>query len=108
MLSTTIAIDTAKYFLKDLEKLGYSPSKAILFGSMAKGTMHEYSDIDLAVWDEKFLGSITFDSQPIIKLLVKYKDIELHPFNIKTTPKENPFVSIIEKEGIAIFPNQKS
>ncbi len=103
MLDTATAIETSKFFLEDLKNLGYSPTKAILFGSMAKGSMHEYSDIDLAIWDEKFLGSITIDSQPIRKLLVRYKIVEMHSFNTKTDKNINPFVGIIEKEGIVIL-----
>ena len=103
MLDTTTAINTSKLFLEELKNFGYSPKKVILFGSMAKGTMHEYSDIDLAIWDDKFLGSITIDTQPIIKLLVKYSNVEVHSFNSKTDKNINPFVEVIEREGIEIF-----
>ncbi len=103
MFNTATAINTSKLFLEELKNIGYSPKKAVLFGSMAKGTMHEYSDIDLAIWDDRFMGSITFDTQPMIKLLVKYSNIEVHSFNTKTDKNINPFVGVIEKEGIVIL-----
>ncbi len=37
-------------YLTALNQLGIVVHKAILFGSMAKGTPTQYSDIDLAVW----------------------------------------------------------
>ena len=99
MLTKRIAIDTAKLFLQELVAMGYNPRKVYLFGSTVKGTTHEYSDIDLAIWDDKFRGSMTLDTKPFLKLLVKYALLEVHSFNSNDDENSNPFIGVILKEG---------
>ena len=99
MLTKRVAIDTAKQFLSELIALGYNPRKVYLFGSTVKGTTHEYSDIDLAIWDDKFRGSMTLDTKPFLKLLVKYALLEVHSFNSNDDENSNPFIGVILKEG---------
>jgi len=57
-----------KLLLKELEKIvatlkrDYHPQKIILFGSLANGTVREWSDIDLAIIKEtksRFLDRLT-------------------------------------------------
>jgi hypothetical protein len=38
-------------FIGSLHQAGYGLLRVVLFGSYAKGSPHEWSDIDLAVWD---------------------------------------------------------
>lgn len=87
-------------FVEDLRRVGYSPSRVILFGSYAKGKPHEYSDIDLAVWDKKFTGCGTVDIEPIASIVSKYPLLELHPFSEEDTEDNNPFVKEILRDGI--------
>ena len=96
------ALDLSRSYLIDLKKEGYNPNKVILFGSFAKGTQHQHSDIDLAIWDERFSGSIYTDALPLVKLKLKYPRIELHSFSIGDTKETNPFIGEILKEGIVI------
>ncbi len=46
--------ETADQFVKELKKSGVKPEKILLFGSHAKGTADEWSDIDLVVISEDF------------------------------------------------------
>lgn len=54
----------------------YDPEKIILFGSLARGNVHAWSDVDLAIikeTDKKFLdriGEVLFLVQPIVGLNV--------------------------------------
>ncbi len=90
-------------FLLDLKAAGYEPTKAVLFGSYASGTPNENSDIDLAVWDKRFIGLGMIDIEPIVSIVSKYSAIELHPFPEGETENENPFISEILKRGIVVY-----
>jgi len=87
-------------FIADLKAAGYSPSRVVLFGSYAKGKPHEFSDIDLAVWDKKFTGCGTVDIEPIASIVSKYPLLELHPFSLEDTESNNPFVKEILRQGV--------
>ena len=104
MLSTENAKILSKRFLAELKSSGYNPKEAILFGSYASGKNSEYSDIDLAIWDEKFTGCLSVDCKPLLKLLVKYQLLELHSYSLDDTADTNPFIGEIHKNGINILP----
>lgn len=92
-------------FIHELKNKGYNPSKVILFGSYAKGRPREHSDIDLAIWDEKFTGCIPLDVESLIKLKVKFPSLlELHTYHASETVDSDPFIGEIEKHGILIDP----
>jgi predicted nucleotidyltransferase len=102
MLTRDTAIITAQHFIADLIKLGYNPQQAYLFGSAVNGNIHEYSDIDLALWDNKFTGIMHEDVAALKLLFRNYKQIELHSFNSNTSEETNPFIEIIKKTGIQL------
>ncbi len=86
-------------YLAALNQTGFPITKVYLFGSMAKGEAHEYSDIDLAVWSPAF-GSNYFENiEKTAPLKRIFKRIELHPFQITETSEDNPFIEEIEKTG---------
>ena len=90
-------------FILELKVKGYNPSKVVLFGSYAKGHPHEYSDIDLAIWDEKFTGCIPLDIESLLKMKVKFPTLlELHTYHSTETVESDPFIGEIEKHGILI------
>ncbi len=88
-------------FLADIKAAGYSPTRAVLFGSYANGNPHEHSDIDLAVWDNKFTGCGTVDVVPIASIIGRYPLLELHPFN--SDDLDNPFAQEIIKKGKLVY-----
>ena len=102
MLNKDIAIDTARNFIIELKKMGYNPTSAYLFGSVINGGIHEYSDIDLALWDKKFTGAMHIDYDTLKLLLLKYKQLELHTYNTTDTEETNPFIEVIKKTGLEI------
>ncbi|MCX6250313.1 MAG: nucleotidyltransferase domain-containing protein [Bacteroidetes bacterium] len=102
MVTKQIAIRTSGQFINELRQLGYNPQKAYLFGSIANGMIHEDSDIDLALWDDKFSGSLVIDYEPIKKILVKYTLLELHTFNTLDDETSNPFIAEILIRGFPI------
>lgn len=93
-------------YLIALDELGFKPEKAILFGSMAKGNPHAYSDTDLAVWSKNFTGNYFLNIERTASLKRRFKNIELHPFTENDTSENNPFIEEIETTGKRIFINQ--
>ena len=102
MFTIRIAKQVITKLIDDLRMNGYNPSRAILFGSVAKGRSHHLSDIDVAIWDEKFTGCRPIDYEAIIKILHHYPRLELHTFHVTETSADNPFIREIEKDGIVI------
>jgi predicted nucleotidyltransferase len=102
MFTIRIAKQVITKLIDELCMNGYSPSRAILFGSVAKGKAHRLSDIDVAIWDEKFTGCRPIDYEAIIKILHHYPRLELHTFQANETSADNPFIKEIEKDGIVI------
>lgn len=90
-------------YLDALTELGFLPEKAILFGSMAKGTPHKYSDTDLAVWSKAFSNNYFLNIEKTSSLKRKFKNIELHPFTENETADNNPFIAEIEATGKIII-----
>lgn len=94
------AIKMAKRFVEAVDRK-YKVEKAILFGSYAKGTYHEDSDIDLAL----VFDSVDDIIEMQIELLNMRSDedlfIEPHPFSMDEFHPANPVVSEILKNGIS-------
>lgn len=83
----------------------YNISQAILFGSFAKGTNHDDSDIDIAIIINNVVDII--DAQIDLMKLRRKIDlrIEPHPFMISDFNQSNPVVNEILKYGIIINNN---
>ena len=83
----------------------YSIRQAILFGSFAKGTNHDDSDIDIAI----IINNVTdiIDTQIDLMKLRRKIDlrIEPHPFMFSDFNRSNPVVNEILKYGIIIKDN---
>lgn len=102
MVTRKTAIKQINELLSLLMANGYRPTKAYLFGSVAKGTQHEHSDIDLALWDARFTGSLTIDYEPIKRILTRFPLIELHTFAAEEDESDNPFIAEIKASGISL------
>lgn len=102
MVTRKIAIGQILELVRGLTKLGYRPTQAYLFGSVAKGSQHEWSDIDLALWDERFSGVLHLDYVPIARLLTQFPRIELHTFSSGEDEFSNPFIGEIKKTGVEV------
>jgi predicted nucleotidyltransferase len=83
----------------------YNISQAILFGSFAKGTNHDDSDIDIAIIVNNVVDII--DTQIDLMKLRRKIDlrIEPHPFMTNDFNQSNPVVNEILKYGIIISNN---
>lgn len=91
-----------KYVDKILEN--YDVEAIILFGSYAKGTEHEYSDIDIAVVTDDIENDI-FDEEVKLMILRKGIDYRIEPHIIAVADYENdetPFVVEVKNTGIKV------
>jgi uncharacterized protein len=89
--------------IEELEKNSIHILKAFLFGSYAKGTFHEFSDIDLALVSDAFSGNRFLDKELIRKYIVAINtDISPMPFIPEDFTDDNIFAGEIIKEGIQI------
>ena len=96
-------IEIVKKFILEASKDNINISKAVLFGSFAKGTNHEYSDIDIAVVSEDFEGSSFYDNKKLTKAMLRTSiDIETHTYRPEEFTEDNPFVKEILEYGIQI------
>jgi uncharacterized protein len=90
-------------FIEELKQEGFHPTRAVLFGSYAKGRPHEYSDIDLAVWDERFSGCGPIDIELLHTAKRKFPPLlEIHTFHSGDSVDTNPFIGEILKYGIDV------
>jgi predicted nucleotidyltransferase len=98
------AIRIAKEYIDSISTK-YSINQAILFGSFAKGTNHESSDIDIAIVINNDIDII--DAQiDLMKLRRKFDlRIEPHPFMERDFNESDPNVNEIIKSGIVIVNN---
>ena len=88
-------------YIKEISK-HYNIQEVYLFGSYAKGTNNEDSDIDIAIIINS--DNNTFDLMVELMLLTQNIDlrIEPHPIKVKDFEEGNPFVQEIIETGIKV------
>ena len=92
------ALNIARVFA-ELIKTNFNPQQIILFGSYAKGTSHDDSDIDIAVVFADYDDSIDMQLE-LMRLRRKIDSrIEPHPFKERDFNLTNPIVNEILKYG---------
>lgn len=100
---TPAIIDAIKRYIHVLEAHGIHVSDAILFGSFAKGTAREESDIDVALISEEFSGDRFDDRRRIVPFRRAIDTrIEPMPFRPELFADGGNLVDEIKKEGIRI------
>lgn len=102
MFTIRIAKQIVGKLIEDLRENGYNPTRVILFGSVAKGKAHVHSDIDVAIWDERFTGCRPIDIEAMVKILHRHPRVEVHTYPAGETGEDNPFIKEIENHGTEI------
>jgi uncharacterized protein len=78
--------------------------EAILFGSYARGTNKEWSDIDIALVSEVFVGNRIEDKDKIRKITLSISsEIEVLPFSPEDFDLQNPLAKEILETGIRLI-----
>jgi predicted nucleotidyltransferase len=102
MVTRETAINTAKSFVKDCNLNGLTFYKVFIFGSVANGSMHEWSDIDLLLISDQF-GDNVFDNLKLYsKINVKYPIIETHPYPTNYYKNGDSFIEQVTRESIEL------
>jgi predicted nucleotidyltransferase len=92
-----------KKFLEKLEKDNIRVQQAILYGSYAKGNYNEWSDIDLALVSDDFIGNRILDKERMIKSIVDINtSISPLPYRPEDFDESDLFVREIIRTGIRI------
>lgn len=94
----------SKKYLDFVKENNLTVLKAYIFGSYAKGTFHEHSDIDLAIILKDLVDE--FDMQVLLMKLRRKIDtrIQPHPFDEKDfIDPSTPLVNEILQTGIQII-----
>jgi predicted nucleotidyltransferase len=84
----------------------YPVDKAVLFGSYAKGTADERSDIDMCFFLDNYCGKRRMDIMvELFGLTRRYKRVPFEPLVFETSEldNDNPFVKEILRTGREIL-----
>ena len=94
-------INIVKRYIDEVSKK-FEIEAVYIFGSYAKGTNHEDSDIDIAVILKSDINS--FDLMVELMILTKNVDLRIEPHPIKKEDFEsgNPFVDEIKNTGLRV------
>lgn len=107
MVEIAIA-NVIKKYLKELPEVGIHASRAVLFGSFAKGGGDEWSDIDLVVIAPEFDGRREISLiQALWRATLLDSRIEPIPCGEREweTDQSRPILEIARREGIEITIN---
>jgi len=105
MLTQNDAIEIVRNYAHEIESHGVSLRTVILYGSFAKGTQHEWSDIDVALVADEFTGFFFNDSDlfPYVGIKKPYIRIEAKTYRTNYFQESDPFIEEIKKTGIKII-----
>ena len=105
MLTQNAVIKTVRNYAKEINQQGINLRKVILFGSFAKGTQHEWSDIDVALVADDFTGVGFLDTPRFSSIGIKepYIRIEAKTYPTDYFIESDPFIEEIKQTGIEII-----
>ena len=105
MLTQQIVIGIIKKLAEEIRQSGLHLKRVVLYGSYAKNTQHEDSDIDVAFVADEFINIGFEDVKLFVQQLVKYPTINISPRTYNTKDfysGRDPLVEEILKTGIEI------
>ena len=89
-----------KRYVDALRQRNIKVAGSYLFGSYAKDKASEWSDIDVAILTDKFIGD-SFDFRFLLMKIAREIDvnIEPHPFLVGEFTEDNPVVAEVLRTG---------
>ncbi|MDR4497851.1 MAG: nucleotidyltransferase domain-containing protein [Candidatus Scalindua sp.] len=97
-------IKIIKRYIEELENNGIKISGAVVFGSYAKGVVHDDSDIDVALISEAFTGNRYDDRRKVVPLRRQIDSrIEPIPFRPEDFNEGSMLVDEIKNTGKKIL-----
>ena len=103
-ISQRAAIRLVGNYAKEILVYGIDLKKVYLFGSYAKNSQRDWSDIDVALVSDNFsgFGFKDLDLLGNVSIQSEYIPIQTKFYNTKYFKKSDPFVEEILKTGIEI------
>jgi len=104
MVGQQSAVNTVKQFAEAIKAQGVSLRTVILFGSYARNEQREWSDIDVALVADEFIGVSFEDIKRFMDVTIQkpYFFIESHTFNTREFEQGSPFIEEIKRTGMVI------
>ncbi len=102
MVDRKTAIKTVKSFIADCMQNGLTFDKVLIFGSIANGEIHSWSDIDLMLFSNQFSDNIFENLKLYSKINIRYPIIETHPYHTKYLYSQDPFIEKMSKNSIEV------
>ncbi len=102
MLTRENCINYTQEFVKRIKNKGIDVKIAKIFGSYSKNQQNEYSDIDVLLVSENFLGVGLIDNLLIANELVDFDLIQVRTYSIADYEEGDPFIDEINKSAILI------
>jgi len=95
--------NTIEKYLKVLNRNNIPIKEAFLFGSYATGNYHQWSDIDIALVSDIFIGDQINDKDKIRSITLSVSsELEVFPFSPEDFNFDNPFAKEIIETGIRL------
>lgn len=103
-MSKQEAVKLVKRYRKCIEAEGVLVSKAILFGSQAKGTSNEWSDVDICIVSPSFGKDLHAERVKLMHLRYSVSDlIEPHPYTQEQLEDPyDPLAAEIRNTGVVV------
>ena len=99
-------IEIVQQYLKVLEDEGVTITKAFIYGSQARGTATEESDIDIVLISPLFDIKNTDKYAPVIWLSASRVNYRIEPIAIGEkrfqTDEYSPLIAIVRQEGVEV------
>ena len=98
--------DYIKYsteFLDKIKKKGIPIEDAVLFGSYAKNTYNDDSDIDILLVSDSFKGVGFIDNLLIADELIEYSMINVKTYSTEDYKENDPLIEEINKTGLSLI-----
>ncbi len=102
MLTREVAIQLVRDFVKACEEQRIFFNKVILFGSTARGTATQDSDIDVLLVSDQFGTSRWKNAGLIARVNKKFSLIEAHTYPTSYFLEGDPFINEAKNTGIVI------
>ena len=104
MLTRNAAINIVENYAREIAEQGVNLRTVVLFGSFAKDTQDEWSDIDVALVADEFTGlPADHDLFPYIGIKKPYVRIEAKTYPTNYFRTGDPFIEEIKKKGVVVW-----
>ncbi len=101
-----LVIQSVKKYLQELLQIGIPVRFGIIFGSYARGSSHQWSDIDLLVVSDKYDNTCSREDINILWKMAARTDSRIEPIPISLNrweqDDESTIIEIARREGIRI------